>query len=107
MGRQFETGDDDAAAKKGEEVISASAPRLRQAPAHSRDDSFARRRGVSGSAIAPADASEQKIPKGGVALAAGTYSEESKEEIQADDTTTEKTKVCSSDLDSATIHHSS
>ena len=88
MGRQFET-DDDAA----KEVASASSSsRLRQAPAHSRDDSFARPRGVAGST----DASQQKITKGAIALAAETYSEESKEEIQADDT--EKTKVCTIDL---------
>ena len=95
MGRQFETDDDDGAAK---EVISASSPRLRQAPAHSRDDSFAARaRGAQGSGVG----SEQKKTKGVIALASGAFSEESKEEIQPDDaTTTEKrTKVCApSDL---------
>ena len=109
MGRgQSEIDKDDAAAKA---VISSSSPRLKQAPAHSREDSFAARPREGGGRRAAgskgADPFEQKKEgtKGGVALAAGTFSEETKQEIEADSsaakTSTEKKKdkVCKQHTD--------
>ena len=106
---QSEIDKDDAAAKT---VTSSSSPRLKQAPAHSREDSFAarpREGGGRGRAAGSkgADPFEQKKEgaKGGVALASGTFSEETKQEIEADSsaakTSTEKKKekVCKQHTD--------
>ena len=112
MGRgQSEIDKDDAAAKA---VISSSTPRLKQAPAHSREDSFAARPregdggGRGRAAVSKgADPFQQKKEgtKGAVALASGTFSEETKQEIEADSsaakTSTEKKKekVCKQHTD--------
>ena len=89
MGRQSESTDDDAA----KAVVSASSPRLRQAPAHARaDDSFARPRQEGGGGRAEDggglttsnNGSQQKREeKSGIALAPGSFSEDSKEKIRA------------------------
>ena len=98
MGRKSESEKDDAA----KAVISSSSPRrLRQAPAHSSDASFARPRGAgaggaTGVPSSPPTSIEKKEKgKGTLSQAPGTFvEEETKEEIEpimAD----EKEKVCS------------
>lgn len=87
MGRQSEA-DDDA----GETVISASSP-----PARPRDGA------AGGKRVASSYASKQnKEGKGIIALASGTFSEETKEEIEAvseeeGDTANAKKTVCTSE----------
>ena len=84
MGRQSESDKDDAARA----VISSSSPRSRQAPGHSRDDSFARPRGAGGATGVPSSpptSTEKKGKgKGTLSQAPGTFEEgeETKEEIE-------------------------
>lgn len=82
MGRKSEIDEDDAA-----KAVTSS---LRQAPAHSRDDSFARRRGTTPDLAGAGDENhrpktqETAKTRGGLSHAPGNFlgNEESKEEVE-------------------------